>query len=122
MSTKIDWLYNRKACITCKRARGFIEETGCNVAEWVDANKVKYGPEQALGLLTGIDRVIALKGNKIVAFDLKKERPDNQVLLSHLMGPTGNLRAPTARIGKLLVIGFNEEGYREHVGGSLHRA
>lgn len=116
MSAKIDWLYNRKACITCKRARGFLEEAGCQVTEWVDATKVKFGPEQALGLLKGKDRLIALKGKKIVAFDLKKDRPDDQVLLSHLMGPTGNLRAPTARIGQLLVVGFNEEGYREHFG------
>ena len=28
------------------------------------------------------------------------------------MGPTGNLRAPTARIGKVLMVGFNEDAYR----------
>ena len=32
------------------------------------------------------------------------------------MGPTGNLRAPTARIGTTLVVGFNDEAYRELLG------
>ena len=31
----------------------------------------------------------------------------------HLMGPTGNLRAPTLRIGDTLVVGFSEETYKE---------
>jgi arsenate reductase-like glutaredoxin family protein len=64
-------------------------------------------------LLDGINRFVAIRGKKVVAFDLKHDRPDDQTLLSHLMGPTGNLRAPTARIGKTLVVGFNEEAYRE---------
>jgi hypothetical protein len=28
-----------------------------------------------------------------------------------MLGPTGNLRAPTARVGKTLVVGFNEDVY-----------
>ena len=38
------------------------------------------------------------------------------VVLALVIGPTGNLRAPTARIGKTLVVGFNEEMYRELLG------
>ena len=34
----------------------------------------------------------------------------------HLLGPTGNLRAPTARVGKTLVVGFNPEVYSEVLG------
>lgn len=29
-----------------------------------------------------------------------------------MLGPTGNLRAPTFRIGRTLVVGFHEETYR----------
>ena len=32
-------------------------------------------------------------------------------LLKLVLGPTGNLRAPTLRVGKKLVVGFNEEMY-----------
>lgn len=28
-----------------------------------------------------------------------------------MLGPTGNLRAPTLRVGKTVVVGFNEEVY-----------
>ena len=38
------------------------------------------------------------------------------LLLAYLMGPTGNLRAPTARVGRTLLVGFTEEAYREYVG------
>ena len=116
MPKKIDWMYDRKACTTCKKARGYLETASCPVGEWVDATKVKYGPERALELLESVDRMIAIRGKKVVAFDLKKDRPDEATLTSHLIGPTGNLRAPTARIGKTLVVGFNEEAYGELLG------
>jgi hypothetical protein len=28
-----------------------------------------------------------------------------------MLGPTGNLRAPTLKVGKTLLVGFNEEAY-----------
>ena len=46
-------------------------------------------------------------------FDLVNGRPDDEVLLARLIGPTGNLRAPTARFGTTLVVGFNEEAYEQ---------
>lgn len=30
-----------------------------------------------------------------------------------MLGPTGNLRAPTLRVGRTLVVGFDEETYRK---------
>lgn len=79
------------------------------VAETVNASKVRYGPSEVLALLDGLDTLIAAKGKKIDTFDLKRRRPDDATLLAHLLGPTGNLRAPTARIGRTLVVGFSEE-------------
>jgi arsenate reductase-like glutaredoxin family protein len=83
------------------------------VAETVDATKVRYAAKDALKLLAGIEKLVAARGKKIEIFDLVKDRPDDDILLAHLMGPTGNLRAPTARIGKTLVVGFNEEAYKQ---------
>jgi hypothetical protein len=34
-------------------------------------------------------------------------------LATVLLGPTGNLRAPTLRIGRTLLVGFDEATYRE---------
>jgi arsenate reductase-like glutaredoxin family protein len=63
--------------------------------------------------LDGVDTFVAAKGTKVVTFDLKNNRPDDDELLAHLVGPTGNLRAPTMRIGKTLVVGFNQEEYEK---------
>lgn len=55
------------------------------------------------------------KGKKVVTFDMKQSPPDDDTLAAHLLGPTGNLRAPTIRRGKTLLIGFNEEAYASHL-------
>lgn len=51
-----------------------------------------------------------MKGKKITELDLKDEE-DAAALASVALGPTGNLRAPTAKVGKTWLVGFNEEGY-----------
>jgi arsenate reductase-like glutaredoxin family protein len=99
--------------MTCKKARGFLGHCDIDVSETVDANKYRYDEEKALGLLRGIEKLIVAKGKKIQEFDLKGERIPDETLLAHMMGPTGNLRAPTARIGKVMMVGFNEEIYRQ---------
>jgi arsenate reductase-like glutaredoxin family protein len=86
------------------------------VAETVDANKTRYDADAALALLDGIDTLVAMRGKKVETFDLKKNRPADAELLARLMGPTGNLRAPTARVGRTLVVGFNEDAYRQLLG------
>jgi arsenate reductase-like glutaredoxin family protein len=102
--------------MTCKKTQGFLEKVGGEVGAKEEAAKIKYGPEKALELTHGIDKLIAIKGKKVTTFDLKRDRPDDEVLLQHLIGPSGNLRAPTARIGKTLVVGFSEEAYAELLG------
>ena len=83
----------------------------------MDANKVRYGGKDALKLLGGVETLVAARGKKVEVFDLTADRPADDVLLGHLLGPTGNLRAPTARVGRTLVVGFNEEAYRSVLGG-----
>jgi arsenate reductase-like glutaredoxin family protein len=116
MSKTIDWLYRRKSCITCKRAEAYIEGAEATIKEMVDANKTKYGNEEALELLAGVDRIISVRGKKVEVFDLKNARPDDATLLAHLIGPTGNLRAPTARIGRTMVVGFSDATYQKYLG------
>ncbi len=60
--------------------------------------------------------MIAAKGKKVVIFDMKKDPPKDAELSSHLLGPTGNLRAPTARVGSTLVVGFEEGAYDSVLG------
>ena len=56
------------------------------------------------------------KGKRVVHVDLRAERPDRQALRELLLGPTGNLRAPTVRKGRTLIVGFDERTYAELLG------
>ncbi|MBI1848596.1 MAG: hypothetical protein HY294_11860 [Candidatus Rokubacteria bacterium] len=69
------------------------------------------GPEQARALLKDVDEVYAARGKKVLHFDLRKTRPDWAVLSGAMLGPTGNLRAPTLRRGRTLLVGFDEATY-----------
>lgn len=51
------------------------------------------------------------KGKKVVDVDLKAGRPGSDELVKLMLGPSGNLRAPTARRGKTMLVGFNDEAY-----------
>ena len=51
------------------------------------------------------------KGRKVTEVDLTKDRPSDDTLAGMMLGPTGNLRAPTLRAGKTILIGFNADAY-----------
>jgi hypothetical protein len=51
-----------------------------------------------------------------VHVDLKHEKPPRAELLALLLGPTGNLRAPTLRKGRKLIVGFDEATYKKLLG------
>ncbi len=67
--------------------------------------------EEALALTSEVDEIFASKGKQVVHLDLKKEKPEKATLLGLLLGPTGNLRAPTLRKGRTLIVGFEEATY-----------
>jgi len=60
-----------------------------------------------------VDEIYAAKGKRVVHVDLRKARPERAELLDLLLGPTGNLRAPTIRKGRTLLVGFEEETYKK---------
>lgn len=78
----------------------------------VDANKQRMGREEALRLAKSADRVVAGKGKNVAVFDMKTDPPDDDTLAAALLGPSGNLKAPTLRVGHTLLVGFNEAAYR----------
>ena len=53
---------------------------------------------------------MAGKGTKLTEIDLKSN-PSDAELLEVMLGPTGNLRAPTMRVGDTLYVGFPKEGF-----------
>lgn len=52
----------------------------------------------------------------MLTFDMKHAPPDDDTLAAALLGPTGNLKAPTLRKGTTLLVGFTEEAYRQVLG------
>ena len=52
------------------------------------------------------------RGKKLVHFDLKKDYDEDEVA-GLILGRSGTLRAPVLRVGKKLIVGFNEEALGE---------
>ena len=63
-----------------------------------------------------MDEIHAVKGKKTDSFDLRKEKPSREALFAVLKGPSGNLQAPTLRVGRTLLVGFDEAAYRKFLG------
>src|SRR5262245_38456323 len=101
--------------MSCTKAQGFLETNDVAVKTVVDARKQTQGRKEALALARAASKVICARGKKVIAFDMKKDAPDDDTLAEHILGPTGNLRAPALRKGSTLYIGFSEDVYRELV-------
>jgi arsenate reductase-like glutaredoxin family protein len=80
-------------------------------ASQVDARKTTLREKEALALLGGVDEIYASKGKQVIHLDLRKDKADAATIRGLLLGPTGNLRAPTLRKGRTLIVGFDEETY-----------
>lgn len=77
----------------------------------MDARKQKIDSGQAWELLSGAEQLTVAKGKKVVAFD--SVAAEEEAVLKNVMGPSGNLRAPTFKIGDTFVVGFHQEMYEE---------
>jgi arsenate reductase-like glutaredoxin family protein len=61
-------------------------------------------------------RLIAAKGKKVTVIDLTQDTPSEAVLAELMLGPTGNMRAPTLRVGQTLLVGYNDEVFTQELG------
>ena len=74
----------------------------------------KWQASDAEAKLKGMSKLIAMKGKKVNEFNPKTDAMDECV--AAMLGPTGNMRAPTIQVGKTLLVGFNEEVFGEVFG------
>ena len=86
------------------------------ITEEIDARKERFGTDDVLAILKGMSKLVVAKGKKVTRVDLKNDRPSDDELASLMLGPTGNLRAPTLKVGKTVVVGFNDDLYNEVFG------
>ncbi len=74
----------------------------------------KLGKQDAAAFAKAASKVYVAKGKKLDVFDMKTA-PLAEVV-EKMLGPTGNLRAPTMRVGRTTVVGFSEETFDSVLG------
>jgi arsenate reductase-like glutaredoxin family protein len=102
--------------MTCAKTQGFLARNKVTVGEQRDAKKATIKGEAALSVLKDVDELYVAKGKRVVHLDLRRDKPPRTELLGLLLGPTGNLRAPTVRKGRTLIVGFDDATYRDVLG------
>jgi arsenate reductase-like glutaredoxin family protein len=101
--------------VSCQRSDAFVGDRSATIREMVDAKKQRFGAEDLDGVLEGVRHLIVAKGKKVLRFDMTQD-PDAEAVQKAMLGPSGNLRAPSIRVGKRLLVGFHEEAYSEVFG------
>ena len=81
---------------------------GIEAKETVSASR-KLGRKEAAALAREATKVIVMKGKKVSEFEPGGKAP--KACVDAMLGPTGNMRAPTLRFGKLVLVGFNQAIY-----------
>ena len=69
----------------------------------------KLARKDAADLAKKASRVVVAKGKKVSEFSPGGKASKDVV--DAMLGPTGNLRAPTLVVGKTVLVGFNDEAY-----------
>ena len=93
--------------MSCKRSDEFIGDHEVGVKETIDAKKTRFGAGDLDEVLGKATKLFAARGKKVVEFSLGDA--DREALEKIVIGPSGNLRAPTARVGRTFLVGYNEE-------------
>ena len=61
-------------------------------------------------------RLVAAKGKKVTTLDLQTTPPADEVLAGLMLGPTGNLHAPIMRVGRTILVGYNDQVFTDIFG------
>ena len=80
----------------------------------INASKEKIDAQQAWALIKDSQKIHVTKGKKAMTWYPAEDK--REAILKSVIGPSGNLRAPTWRIGNDFLIGFNPEQYEEVLG------
>ena len=113
MAKKAAWYYFRKGWTTCTKASKFLEASKIDILDTVMASK-KLQASDAEALLKNATKLIAMKGKKVQEFDVSAKVGSDAV--EAMLGPTGNMRAPTVKVGNTYLVGFNEEVFNLEFG------
>jgi hypothetical protein len=90
-----------------------FDKQGTEIKEAVEARKVQITDEKAWELLKVANEIVVGRGKKSQTF--KPSTENKAEILNNCLGRTGNLRAPTLKIGNMIIVGFNEEMYENYL-------
>lgn len=76
-----------------------------------DARKERFDEEATWNLIKQASQITTGKGKKIQTWNPQKD--DKRLILKDVIGPSGNLRAPTFRIQQEFIVGFHADLYAE---------
>ena len=82
----------------------------------MDARKQKIGLDDLEQLFDGASKLIVARGKNRQEFSLKDGLPDEDVLVKHVLGRSGNLKAPSVRVGKTWLAGWGAPAWDEVFG------
>ena len=114
MSKHINWGYFRNGWTSCKRAQEVLDAKNIKVETRIFANKEKINSNDAWEMMQSATLIRTGKGKKKQVWNPTSD--DKTEILKDVIGPSGNLRAPTWKIGNEFVVGFNPELYAEIFG------
>ncbi len=108
---QIDWYYHRNGCTTCGKSQNYLSKHKIEPKIFVDARKNTITQDKVDSVLARVNQIYSCKGNKVDHINLSDKAHDQESILKLIIGPTGNLRAPSIIIDKTLLVGFNEETF-----------
>ena len=82
--------------------------------EITNASKEKIDANQAWEMIKSASSIHVAKGKQSISWNPKSD--DREEILKTVMGPSGNLRAPTWKMGSDFLVGFSEEQYQQVLG------
>lgn len=90
-----------------------MDARGLRAQEKVPASR-KLGRNEAAELLEDASKLIVAKGKKVTKWTIGARSDEDAI--EAMLGPTGNLRAPTIKVGKTIVVGFDEAVFEDVLG------
>jgi len=90
-----------------------MDDHNIEAKETIPASR-KLGKSDAAAIAKAASLVIVAKGKKVSEF--KPAGKASKEIVEAMLGPTGNLRAPTIVKGKTVIVGFNEEVFAKRLG------
>ena len=82
------------------------------MTELVDTKQQTFKEKDVDPILRKVDEIYSSRGKNVQYAHMKKDKPAKADVMKMILGPTGNLRAPTLRKGRTLVVGFHEDTYK----------